>query len=268
MQNIALAKKINFTEGESEHESIITIEPLFPGYGMTIGNSLRRVLLSSLSGSAVVGVKIKGASHEFMSLPHIKEDVIEMVLNLKQLRVKMFDDEDVKLELSVKGKKVVTAADIKSESRVEVKNPDLVIAEITDAAGSLDIEIFIEKGLGYKMTDSSTKENKEIGYIEVDSNFSPVSVVAIDVDNTRVGKMTNWDKINLRVKTDGTITAKEAFEEAVNILIDQFSAFKQLSSGGEVEEEPEVKEAEIEEEVEEVEEKVEKKAKKTKKEKK
>jgi len=128
MQNISLAKKINFKEGDSANESIITIEPLFPGYGMTLGNSLRRVLLSSLPGAAVVGVKIKGASHEFMSLPHIKEDVLEMVLNIKQLRVKMFDEEEVKLELNVKGKKIITAQDIKSESRVEIKNPESVLA--------------------------------------------------------------------------------------------------------------------------------------------
>ncbi len=274
MQNISLAKKINFKEGESANESIITIEPLFPGYGMTLGNSLRRVLLSSLSGSAVVGVKIKGASHEFMSLPHIKEDVLEIVLNIKQLRVKMFDKEEVRLSLSVKGKKIVTAKDIKSESRVEIKNPDLVLAEITDAAGSLDVEIFVQYGLGYKMTDSDSKENKEIGYIEIDSIFSPVTLVSIEVENTRVGKMTNWDKLNLRVKTDGTISAKEAFEASVKILVEQFSAFLTLSSGGELEEassKEDVKEGVIEDidseeiEEEEVEEKKEKKVKKEKK---
>ena len=247
MQNISLAKKINFKEGDSANESIITIEPLFPGYGMTLGNSLRRVLHSSLPGAAVVGVKIKGASHEFMSLPHIKEDVLEMVLNIKQLRVKMFDEEEVKLELNVKGKKIITAQDIKSESRVEIKNPELVLAEITDAAGSLNVEIFIQRGLGYKMTDSDSKEYKEIGYIEIDSIFYPVSLVSIDVENTRVGKMTNWDKINLRVKTDGTITAKEAFEESVKILVNQFSPFLQWSSGGEGKIASEELEAEVEE---------------------
>lgn len=228
MRNIPLAKKISFKEGDNVNETLITIEPLFPGYGMTLGNSLRRVLLSSLSGAAVVGVKVKGASHEFMALPHVKEDVLEIILNIKQLRVKMFDDEEVRLELSVKGKKVVTAKDIRAESRVEITTPDLVLAEITDAAGSLDLEIFISKGLGYKMTDSDNKESREIGYIEIDSIFSPVNSVSFETENTRVGKMTNWDKINLKVKTDGTISAKEAFEDSVKILADQYNAFLQL----------------------------------------
>lgn len=276
MQNIALAKKINFTDGESANESIISIEPLFPGYGMTLGNSLRRVLLSSLPGAAVVGVKIKGASHEFMSLPHIKEDVLELVLNIKQLHIKMFEETEVKLELNIKGKKTITAADIKSESKVEIKNPDLVIGTITDEAGSLDAEIFVQTGLGYRTTEASDKENKEIGYIEIDSIFSPVTLVSIDVENTRVGKMTNWDKLNLRVKTDGTISTKEAFEQSVKILVDQFSVFTKILNGESVEEkaeeiveaETEEMEVELEVEDEEKEEKKEKKVKKVKKEKK
>lgn len=270
MQNIPLAKKINFKEGENVNEGLITIEPLFPGYGMTLGNSLRRVLLSSLSGAAVVGVKIKGASHEFMSLPHIKEDVLEIVLNIKQLRFKMFSDEEVKLELNVKGKKIVTAKDIKADSRIEIKNPDLVLAEITDAAGSLDVEIFVQKGLGYKTTDSDSKENREIGYIEIDSIFSPVSLVSIEVENTRVGKMTNWDKINLKVRTDGSISVKEAFESSVEILSNQFNAFLNLLKPEdkveeleEVELEDDKEDSEIQEEVEEK--KVKKEKKKVKK---
>ncbi len=264
MQNIPLAKKVTFTDGVSENESIITIEPLFPGYGMTLGNSLRRVLLSSLPGAAVVGVKIKGASHEFMALPNIKEDVLEILLNIKQLRVKMFDDEEVKLELNIKGKKVVTAADIKADSRVEIKNPDLVLAEITNASGSLDLEIFIQKGLGYRMTEGDNKANREIGYIEIDSVFSPVSLVSIDVENTRVGKMTNWDKIKLTVQTDGTITVKEAFELSVDILAEQFNEFLKISRGEETVEviDELVSEAEIVEEISELEAEPKEKAKK------
>ena len=242
---------------------------------MTLGNSLRRVLLSSLPGAAVVGVKIKGASHEFMSLPHIKEDVLELVLNIKQLRIKMFEDAEVKLELSVKGKKIITAADIKSEAKVEIKNPDLVIGTITDEAGSLDAEIFVQTGLGYRTTEAGDKENKEIGYIEIDSIFSPVTLVSIDVENTRVGKMTNWDKLNLRVKTDGTISTKEAFEQSVKILVDQFGVFTKILNGESVEEkaekvvEAETEEMEVELEAEsEEDEKKDKKVKKVKKEKK
>jgi DNA-directed RNA polymerase subunit alpha len=269
MQNIALPKKIEFKDGAELHEGIIVVEPLFPGYGMTLGNSLRRVLLSSLPGAAVIGVKIKGASHEFMALPHIKEDVLEMVLNLKQLRFKIFTDEEVHLELKVKGKKVVTAGDIAKNSAVEVKNPELVLAHITDEGGSLDMDILVKEGRGYRLAEGAKKENREIGYIEIDSLFSPVIVVSIDVENTRVGKMTNWDKLILKVKTDGTISAAEAFKEAVKILVGQYSSFLALGQG-EVVSEPEVvaesasvSEAEVtEEETVETEEKKDKKEKK------
>jgi len=224
MQNIALPKKIEFKTGGNPNEGTISVEPLFPGYGMTLGNSLRRVLLSSLPGAAVIGAKIKGASHEFMALPHVKEDVLEMILNLKQLRLKVHTDEEVRLELKVKGKKIVTAGDIAKNSQVEIKNPELVIAHVTDEAGSLEMEIVVKEGRGYKMPEGAKKENREIGYIEIDSMFSPVAVVSISVENTRVGKMTNWDKLILNVKTDGTINPENAFNEAVKVLVDQYSA--------------------------------------------
>ena len=278
MQNIANPKKIDFKTVGNSNEGVITIEPLFPGYGMTLGNSLRRVLLSSLPGAAVIGVKIKGASHEFMALPHIKEDVLEMILNLKQLRFKVFTEEEVRLELKVKGKKIVTAADITKNSQVEIKNPELVLANITDEAGSLDAEILVKGGRGYKMSEGSKKENKEIGFIEIDSIFSPVTLVSIKVDSARVGKMTNWDKLILDVKTDGTVTPEEAFNEAVKILVEQFNALlpenigKEMADniiknkGEEIEktEEVEIVEAEIEE-VEEPKKEKKEKAKKSKK---
>jgi len=224
MQNIALPKKIEFKTGSNPNEGTISVEPLFPGYGMTLGNSLRRVLLSSLPGAAVIGAKIKGASHEFMALPHVKEDVLEIILNLKQLRFKVYSEEEVRLEIKVKGKKVVTAADITKNSQVEIKNPSLVLAHITDEAGSLEVEIVVKEGRGYKMPEGTKKENREIGYIEIDSMFSPVTIVSTSVENTRVGKMTNWDKLILNVKTDGTITPELAFNEAVKVLVDQYSA--------------------------------------------
>ena len=250
MQNIANPKKITFNAVGNPNEGVITVEPLFPGYGMTLGNSLRRVLLSSLPGAAVVGVKIKGASHEFMAIPHIKEDVLEMILNLKQLRLKMFTEEEVRLYVKVKGKKVVTAADIMKDSQVEIKNPELVLANITDEAGSLEAEILVRSGRGYRMTEGSKRENKEIGYIEIDSVFSPVTVVSINVDSARVGKMTNWDKLVLNVKTDGTISPEEAFNEAVKIRVDQFSA---LLPGGIARAEEEAEALQNEESVAEVE---------------
>jgi len=237
MQNIALPKKIEFNPGTTPLEGIITVEPLFPGYGMTLGNALRRVLLSSLPGAAVIGVKISGASHEFMALPNIKEDVLELILNLKQLRLKIHTDEEVKLELKVKGKKIVTAGDIIKNSQVEIKNPNLVLAHITDDHGTLDMEITVREGRGYKMAEGVKKESREIGYIEIDSIFSPVTLVSIDVDNTRVGKMTNWDKLILNVKTDGTISAEEAFNEAVKILVKQYSSFLPKSEEDKIAEE-------------------------------
>jgi DNA-directed RNA polymerase subunit alpha len=278
MQNIANPKKIDFKSGETNNDGIVTVEPLFPGYGMTLGNSLRRVLLSSLSGAAVIGVKIKGANHEFMALPHVKEDVLELILNLKQLRLKMFTEEEVHLVLKVKGKKTVTAADITKNSDAEVRNPELVLGHITDDMGSLEIDIVVREGRGYKMAEASKKENREIGYMEIDSIFSPVTLVSIDVENTRVGKMTNWDKLILNIKTDGTITPEDAFNEAVKILVEQFNSLLSLKEDAVkeesaeeiimadlVSEDEEVEKEEVKKEKKEKKEKVEKKEKKAKK---
>jgi len=223
MQNIALPKKIEFKAGNTTGEGQIIVEPLYPGYGMTLGNSLRRVLLSSLPGAAVIGVKIKGVSHEFMALPGVKEDMLEIILNLKQLRLKMFTEEEITLVLKAKGIGAVTAADITNNSDVEIKNPELVIANLTEANASLEMEILIKEGRGYKMSEGGKRDN-ELGYIEIDSIFSPVLSVSIDVENARVGKMTNWDKLVLNIKTDKTITPQEAFDQSVKVLVDQFSA--------------------------------------------
>lgn len=265
MQQIAKPKKIKFETLGSPKEGLVIIEPLFPGYGMTLGNSLRRVLLSTLPGAAVTSIKIKGASHEFMSLPHIKEDVLEILLNFKQLRMKIFGEESIRLSLSVSGKKVVTAADISPDSALEIKNPDLVLANITDAKGSLEIEINVRSGRGYKMAEGSSRENKELGFMEIDSIFSPVTLVSISVDNARVGKMTNWDKLSLKIKTDGTLSPEEAFNEAIKILVDQFNALMPGALEAEAKEEKESKEAltteDVEEEVEVEEELEEEKAK-------
>jgi len=224
MENIALPKKVDFLEGKDANEGVVVVEPLYPGYGMTLGNSLRRVLLSSLPGAAVVGAKIKGASHEFMTLPGIQEDVLEIILNIKQLHLSIHDDEEVNLELKVKGKKVVTAADITKDSRVEIKNPELVLATLTDEKATLDIDIMVRPGRGYRMNEGSKRENSELGYIEIDSIFSPVLAVSLDVENTRVGKMTNWDKLLINLKTDGTLSPMEAFNQASEILVNQFKA--------------------------------------------
>lgn len=225
MKTISLPQNIEFTKGKGQNNSSVSIEPCYPGYGTTLGTAIRRVLLSSLPGAAVIGVKIKGANHEFMALPHIKEDVLELVLNLKQLRIKMHSDETIKLELDAVGEKVVKAGDIKKDSQVEIINPDLVLGHITDMAGSLNMEIYVSKGRGYETIESRGKEEKkEIGYIEMDSVFTPTVAVGMKVENVRVGKMTNWENLILDITTDGTITPEEAFKNSVNILIEQFDS--------------------------------------------
>ncbi|MBI4812137.1 DNA-directed RNA polymerase subunit alpha [Candidatus Falkowbacteria bacterium] len=224
MQNIALPQKIEFKKGEEQNRGLIIVEPCYPGYGTTLGNSLRRVLLSSLAGAAVVGVKIKGASHEFSAIPHVKEDILEIILNLKRLRLKVYADEAIKLELDVHGEKEVRASDIAKNSQVEIVNPDLVLAHITDMAGSLNMEIFVSCGRGYETIESRGEKKHETGYIEMDSIFTPILSVGVNIDNVRVGKMTNWDKLTLDILTDGTITPKEAFGQAAEILINQFRA--------------------------------------------
>ena len=234
---------------------------------MTIGNSLRRVLLSSLLGTAVVGVKINGASHEFTTLPYVKEDILEIIMNLKQLKISMFEEEEIKLELEVHGKKEVKAGDIKKDSRFEVVNPDLVIANITDNAGSMSMEITIGKGRGYRPVEALEKKNSEVGFIETDAFFSPVLSVGLKVENVRVGKITNWDKLIIDIVTDGTVTPEAAFNNAVKVLQEQINALAPaaLEAKAEAVEEEEIADEDDEEVVDEKRIKKEKKAKKEKK---
>ncbi len=253
------------------------LEPLAPGYGTTLGNALRRVLLASLPGAAVVGAKIEGASHEFMGLPNVKEDVLEILLNLKKVRLKLDEGVDeAKLELSVFGDKVATAGDITKQAGVEISNPESVIAHLTDMSGKLTMEIFVRRGLGYETIESREEKKKELGFIDIDSIYSPVLTVGLDVENVRVGKMVNWEKLILDIQTDGTITPEEALNTATSILIEQFTAITSLSAGEETasvvepvetEAAPEVAAEEVSEATEEVvEEKADKKkAKKDKK---
>jgi DNA-directed RNA polymerase subunit alpha len=243
--NIALAKNINIITGDSENKGRIEIDPLFPGYGITLGNSIRRVLLSSLPGAAPIGVKIKGVNHEFMPIPHIKEDVLEIILNLKKLRLKIHSDEPIKLELEAHSKKMITAADISDNPEVEIINKELHICEITDMAGNLNLEILAGKGMGYETIearDNSEKKNQDIDYIEMDSIFTPVLRAGLSVENVRVGKMTNWDKLIIDIETDGTITPKEAYEESVQILIKQFNAVAKIGGQEDREEDKEEEE--------------------------
>jgi DNA-directed RNA polymerase subunit alpha len=231
MEKIALPQKMTVLPGNQPNEELIVVEPFFPGYGTTVGNALRRVLLASLPGAAVVGVKIAGADHEFMGLPGIQEDVLALVLNLKKLRLKIFSDEICKLTLDVSGQKVVTAADITPNSQVEIVNPDLVLANLTTKEANLSMEIFVSNGRGYEMVENRLKTKKEIGYIEIDSMYTPVMAAGLTVENVRVGNMVNWDKLILRVLTDGTTSPRQAFADANDILINQFSALADLPEG-------------------------------------
>jgi DNA-directed RNA polymerase subunit alpha len=228
MEPIRLPTKIELTPGPEKHQATLIVEPCFQGYGTTLGNALRRVLLSSLPGAAVTAVKIVGAQHEFSTLPNIKEDVLELILNLKQLRLRVHSEEPVRLTLKKTGEGKVKAKDIEPNSEVEIVNPELHIATITDEAGELEMEIFAARGRGFITTEDRGKE-KEIGVIAIDSIFTPVRNVGYQVVDTRVGQITNFDKLILTVETDGTITAKDAIEQATKLLIEHFELLRDLS---------------------------------------
>jgi DNA-directed RNA polymerase subunit alpha len=231
MENIGLPSKISVTPGTKENESIISIQPCHPGFGTTLGNALRRVLLSSLPGAAVIGFKVKGATHEYTTLPGVAEDIVEISLNLKQLRLKVNSDEPVELELKVKGEKKVTAKDISKNSAVEIGNPDLVIATLTDKSSELDMKIVAVEGRGYVPTESREGEPQEVGMIALDSIFTPVRNVGFRVENVRVGQMTNFENLVLSIETDGTISAEESLQLASQVLIDHFDFIKDNNSG-------------------------------------
>lgn len=212
------------TEDHGKTQSTFTIEPLHSGYGMTLGNSLRRVLLSSISGAAITAFKVEGASHEFTTLPGVKEDIVEIILNLKGVRFRIFSDEPQTIRLSKKGSGPVTAKDIQVNADVEVVNKDQVIAHIDGASASINMDIVVEKGRGYRAIDESGSKKVVSDMIAIDSIFSPVLRVRYKVENTRVGQMTDLDKLILTVETDGTITPRDAFEEASAILVNQYTA--------------------------------------------
>ncbi len=203
---------------------IFEIDNLYPGYGHTLGNSLRRIVLSSLPGAAITSIKIEGADHEFSVLDGVREDVITIILHLKQLRFKIHSDEAQEITLSVKGSKKVTAADIKTSSQVEVLNPELYIAEITDKSGALNITMRIERGLGFVTKEEHQRAKVEIGTIAVDAIFTPIRRVSYEVENMRVGDNTNHNRLRLNIETDGSITPREALNRSIRIMIEQLDA--------------------------------------------
>lgn len=222
MQSIALPSKPKYTE-IAKHHGKFEIGGCYPGYGSTLGNALRRVLLSSLPGAAIRSVKIKGVSHEFSTIPGVMEDVVQLILNLKQVRFRSHSEEAVTVTLKGKGEGVVTGKDIKCPSSVEVVNPDQVIATLSDKKTELEMDIVVDQGLGYVAVETREEEEREIGEIAIDAIYTPVKRVNYEVENMRVGKRTDYDKITLEVVTDGSVTPEEAFKQSVKILVDQFS---------------------------------------------
>ncbi len=222
MEAIPLPNQVSLLEQDGNRYTFV-MEPLYPGYGVTIGNTLRRVLLSSMPGAAVVAVKMKWVDHEFSTIPNVKEDVVEIILNLKQLRLKVHTEEPVRLSLKVKGEKVVTAADIKETDLVEVVNKDLYIATLDNKSAELDMELIVQQGRGYVPVEQRESEKLEIVMIAVDAIYTPIKNVNYEVQNVRVGQITNFDKLTITMETDGTINGQEALNIAAHILVDHFT---------------------------------------------
>jgi DNA-directed RNA polymerase subunit alpha len=210
-------------DDHSDTSASFVIEPLHSGYGMTLGNSLRRVLLSSIAGAAITSFKIEGVTHEFTAVPGVKEDVVDIMLNLKGVRFRVYGSEAQNLRIVKSGKGPVTAKDIQATADVEIVNPDHVIATIDDAKGKLTVDLTVEVGRGYRTIEEGANK-KASDMIALDAIFSPVLRVRYKVENTRVGQATDLDRLLLTVDTDGSITPQDAFEEASAILVNQYTA--------------------------------------------
>ncbi len=209
---------------ETDFSGTYEIDGLYPGYGHTLGNSLRRIILSSLPGVAVTSVKIEGIDHEFSVISGIKEDAITILLNLKKMRLNMVSNESQTLTLKVKGAKDVKASDIKVQGGIEILNPELHIATLTDKNAELNMEITVEKGLGFVPKEVLQKNRVDIGSITVDAIFSPVRRASYEVENMRVGDRTDFNRLRMFIETDGTITPKEALERSIETMITQLKA--------------------------------------------
>lgn len=270
MQKIILPEKPKKIKGEGNF-GVFEIKPCYPGHGITLANSLRRVLLSSLRGSAASAIKITGVEHEFSTLPGVIEDVVEIILNIKKIRFNLFEETSVIVRIEAKGEKEITAKDIKTTSDVEVINKDAHIATLTEKNASFEMEIHIQKGFGYKPVEQRKAENTEIGLINIDAIYSPVLKVNYHVENMRVEDRTDFNKLTIEIETDGSISPEDSLEKSALILVDQYKSIagsedKNKESKGKVvsiKEQGVDKKKEIKEEI--VEEKKEKKEKKTKK---
>jgi DNA-directed RNA polymerase subunit alpha len=221
--NIVLPSKPKIVE-ETSSKGVYEIEGLYPGYGHTLGNSLRRIILSSLTGAAITKVKIAGVAHEFSTIDGVKEDVINIILNLKKVRFSLTTDEPQVVTIKVRGENVVKAGDIKSSGQVILANPDLYLFTITHKDTEMDMELTIEQGIGYVRKEEVEKERVEIGAIALDAAFSPVISANYDVEEMRVGDRTDFNKLTLMIQTDGTITPHDALEKSIEIMINQLRA--------------------------------------------
>ena len=208
----------------SDNVATFVVKPLEPGYGNTLGNSLRRVLLSSTNGAAIVAFKIDGVSHEFTSIEGVKEDVVDIMLNLKNIKFKAHTDSPVELRLEKTGAGIITAKDIKANAEMEVVNPDQIIATIDDDKTKFAMDIVVESGHGYKTIEEASEDRIHSDMIAVDAIFTPVLRVRYKVDNTRVGQVSNLDRLDLTIETDGSLSPREAFEQASAILANQYTA--------------------------------------------
>lgn len=224
LSETATIKKVS----ETNTEGVFEIEGLYTGYGLTLGNALRRTLLSSLPGAAITKFKIKGAGHQFSTVPGVAEDVVEIGLNLKKIRFRIHTDEPQILALKVKGEEAVTAVDIEINAQVELVTPDIHIATISDKNAELDLELTVEKGLGYYPVEARKGEKLPIGEIALDAFFSPVMAVNFSVENMRVGDRTDYNRLRLHIKTDGSITPSAALRKSSNILQDHFAKVAQV----------------------------------------
>ncbi|MBU0670665.1 DNA-directed RNA polymerase subunit alpha [Patescibacteria group bacterium] len=248
MENISLPQTISAKNIAENHDEI-TISPCYPGYGTTLGNALRRVLLSSLPGGATTATKIKGVDHEFSTLENVKEDVVDIILNLKQLRFKVHSEEPIELTLKVKGEKDVTAADFDKNSQIEVVTPKAHIATLTSKNAEFEMTLMVQNGRGYVPVEMREKEKLELGYIAIDAVYTPVKTVNFNTEHVRVEEMTNYDKLILDITTDGTLSPIEALRQASDILVQQFNHIKDNveEESAEKEEEEEEKETKKEE---------------------
>jgi len=231
---------------EEGNKGVYEVDNLNPGFGHTLGNSLRRIILSSLEGAAITSLKIDGVEHEFDTMQGVREDVLHLIINLKLVRFKLLTDEPQTVEISVGGPKIVTANDIQTVGQVEILNPEQYICEITDSKTKLNIEMTIQKGIGYMTRENLQREKVDIGTIAVDAAFSPVRRVAYEVENMRVGDRTDHNRLRMIIETDGTYSPREAFEKAVEILIMQLQSIHDFKG---LDEKPEEIAEEMEKEI-------------------